>query len=67
MASDRHAAHAPEAIMWKEFIAGEEGATSIEYALISSLVSIVILSALIVLRRDVSTLYDLIDTAVGGS
>jgi len=53
--------------MWKEFIAGEEGATSIEYALISSLVSIVILSALIVLRRDVSTLYDLIDTAVGGS
>ena len=53
--------------MWREFIAGEEGATSIEYALISALVSIVILSALLVLKNDVSGLYELIDAAVSGS
>lgn len=45
---------------WKQFVADERGATAIEYALIASLVSIAILTALLALGSGTNNMFDYI-------
>ncbi len=52
--------------MIHRFLRTEEGATSIEYALIASMFAIVTLSAVTALGNNVSSMWNLIDNAIAG-
>lgn len=43
--------------MWKDFLRDEGGASSIEYAMVASLVGVAIVTALLAASTDVEALY----------
>ena len=51
----------------QQFLDEEDGHTSIEYALIASMVSVVILSALLAIRADLDRLFTMVAESIGPS
>lgn len=54
-------------LIFRKFLRSEDGATSIEYALIASLFAIVCLSAITAVGDNVSVMWGLIDSAMAGA
>ncbi len=52
---------------FREFMAEESGATAIEYGLIAALIAVVIISALTVLGRQVSSGFSKVASATAGA
>ncbi|SCB13259.1 Flp family type IVb pilin [Cupriavidus alkaliphilus] len=54
----------PAHALWNDFRQDERGVTSIEYALLGSLIAMVIVSAVTTLGTQVRTLYELVVSVV---
>ncbi|WP_116653297.1 Flp family type IVb pilin [Pelagibacterium sediminicola] len=53
--------------MFLKFFSDENGATAIEYALIASVTSIVIIAALILINENLTGMYETVRDAVSGA
>lgn len=54
-------------MVFQQFLDEEDGHTSIEYALLASMVSVVILSALLAVRADLDHLFKTVAESMGPS
>ena len=50
----------------REFLKDEDGATAVEYGLIATLISVALISSIIVMRDDLTALFEFIASTLGG-